>query len=119
MDSDTLIFWNVWGLNARARRDVVASLVAQEQVSILCVQETKLHVIDDFLMLSMICMCFGFSYLLAGMRGGILVAWRRSRWASTNDYRSVHALMLKLSHYTSSPPWWLTMVYGPSLMSSG
>jgi hypothetical protein len=119
MDSDTLIFWNAWGLNARARRDVVASLVAQEQISILCVQETKLHVIDDFLMLSMICMCFGFSYLLTGMRGGILVAWHRSRWTGTNDYRSVHALMLKLSHYTGSPPWWLMMVYCPSLMSSG
>jgi hypothetical protein len=41
------------------------------------------------------------------------VAWRFSRWTGTNTHRSVHALTLKLSHYTSSPPWWLTIVYGP------
>jgi exonuclease III len=47
MDHES-IFWNVWGLNTRARREVVvASLVAEERVSLHCLQETKLSVIDN------------------------------------------------------------------------
>ena len=33
--------WNVRGLNGRARRSVVREFVVQEQVSVVCLQETK------------------------------------------------------------------------------
>jgi hypothetical protein len=35
MDSERLLFWNVRGLNERARRDVVADYVSQEKISLL------------------------------------------------------------------------------------
>jgi hypothetical protein len=33
MDSTNLFFWNVRGINSKARRDVIAELVAQERIS--------------------------------------------------------------------------------------
>jgi exonuclease III len=44
MDPSKLLVWNVHGLNARARHDVVHELVASERPSIVCLQETKLSV---------------------------------------------------------------------------
>lgn len=40
--SQNLLCWNVCGLNGRARRDVVRTMVAQQNVSVVCLQETKL-----------------------------------------------------------------------------
>jgi len=36
--------WNVRGLNSRSRRNVVRELIAQENISLLLLQETKLDV---------------------------------------------------------------------------
>jgi hypothetical protein len=67
MDCVNILFWSVRGLNSRARRDVVAGLVVQERVSLLCLQETKLHVIDATLMTN--------SFVLTnGTWGSILIA---------------------------------------------
>jgi exonuclease III len=41
------LVWNVRGLNSRARRKMVADLVFQEHVSVVCLQETKISVFDD------------------------------------------------------------------------
>jgi hypothetical protein len=42
MDNENILIWNARGLNGRARRAALADLVAQERVSLVCVQETKL-----------------------------------------------------------------------------
>jgi hypothetical protein len=36
MNSEPIMCWNVWGLGSQARRNVVASFVLQERVSIAC-----------------------------------------------------------------------------------
>jgi hypothetical protein len=48
MDLGNFIVWNVRGLNARARRDIMRELVVAERPSIVCLQETKLDVIFGF-----------------------------------------------------------------------
>lgn len=77
MDSEACLIWNVRGLNARARRDTVRMVIEQERASIICLQETKLDVIDDRIVRDLLGGLFDYSYLLAQhTRGGILLAWR-------------------------------------------
>lgn len=49
MDNTTVLSWNVRDLNAQARRDNVRTLVDDIRPSIVCLQETKLDVISEFL----------------------------------------------------------------------
>lgn len=48
MGSESVLIWNVRGLNSPARRDVLRQLIAVERPSFFCIQETKLAVINDF-----------------------------------------------------------------------
>ena len=72
------IVWNVRGLNNPARRVVVKELLYRNNVSLVCLQETKLSFIDR----AMVNQCCGtefseFAYLPAiGSRGGVLMAWK-------------------------------------------
>ena len=79
MDNTTVLSWNVRGLNARARRDAVRTLIDDVSPSIVCLQETKLDVITDTMVLSMLGIAFSeFAYLPASeTRGGILIAGRQ------------------------------------------
>jgi exonuclease III len=54
MDSTTFLCWNVCGLCSRARRDIVMELVTQERISVMCLQETKLDLSCDNVILSML-----------------------------------------------------------------
>jgi hypothetical protein len=68
----------VHDLTSRARRTLVADLVYQERVSVVCLQETKLFVLDDRLILELLGSGFDYNYLLAvETRGGILVVGSR------------------------------------------
>jgi hypothetical protein len=50
---------------------MLANLVSQERASILCMQESKLDVIDDSLICNMLCSNFDYAYLpVDGSRGG-------------------------------------------------
>jgi exonuclease III len=51
MGNDNIIIWNVRGLNSHARWDVVRTMVVDEHPSFVCLQETKLHVLNDCNML--------------------------------------------------------------------
>ena len=42
MLNENCMVWNVRGLNSRSRRNVVRELIAQENISLLSLQETKL-----------------------------------------------------------------------------
>ena len=79
MDNITVLSWNVRGLNARARRDAVRTLVDDIRPSIMCLQETKLDVIPHTMVLSMLGIAFSeFAYLPASeTRGGILITGRQ------------------------------------------
>jgi exonuclease III len=75
-----LLCWNVRGLNDPAKRDAVCEFVASLRVSMVCLQETRLDVIDDFLVMQCLGQSFdGYVYLpTVETRGGILLAWNKS-----------------------------------------
>jgi hypothetical protein len=61
---------------------------------------------------------FDYAYLLAdGSRGGggIMVAWRRDRWAETCVVLSTHGIKILFTCQGSELPWWLVSVYDPQL----
>jgi exonuclease III len=47
MDSSNILMWNVRIVNGCTHRDALRALVMAECPSVVCVQETKLHVISD------------------------------------------------------------------------
>jgi hypothetical protein len=58
---------------------VVANMIAEECISLVCIQEIKLHVLDDSLVSSICGGGFKYSFIPAdGTRGGIMVAWHTS-----------------------------------------
>jgi exonuclease III len=58
-----MVVWNVRGLNSRACHDVVKELVAAECPSVVCLQETKLHIIGDYDVMQILGSGFDYSYL--------------------------------------------------------
>jgi exonuclease III len=119
MGSENVLVWNVRGLNARLHKDALRSLVDTERTSIVCIQETKLHVIDDFLVMQLLGSGFDYACLPAdGTRGGILIAWHASIWSVTA--MSVHrfSVSVKMKPVSGREEWWLTSVYGPAVNSS-
>jgi exonuclease III len=60
MSAQSIFVWNMWGLNGQLHRDALRELVAAECPSIMCVQETKLSVINDFDVMQ--CLSPGFDY---------------------------------------------------------
>jgi exonuclease III len=114
MDNEICLCWNACGLNARARQDVVSIMVFLDCVLLLGLQETKLHVIDDQLIYSMLSSSFAYTFVQNnGNHGGILVAWRTTIWSRVPISQSSHVLTVKLTHHSLMVSWWLTTVYGP------
>jgi hypothetical protein len=75
MDSDTILVWNVRGWNSQACCTVVVYMVMQECISLVCLQELKLSVLDNSLVISICGTGFEYSFLhVVGTRGGIVVA---------------------------------------------
>jgi exonuclease III len=75
-----ILYWNVRGLNDPTKRDAVREFVASLRVSVICLQDTRLDVIDNFLIKQCLGPSFdGYVYLPAvETRGGILLAWNKS-----------------------------------------
>jgi hypothetical protein len=97
MDLANVLFWNVHGLNSKALHDVVTEMVAQERVSMLCLQETKLNGSSEHLLSDMLDSSFVYETILAnGSRGGILVAWHAVFWSVCGVSHSPHSITLKI-----------------------
>lgn len=110
-----ILVWNARGLNARCRRDKLRDVVDSYNASIVCIQETKLHVISPFDMNAMLGTRFSsFEYLPSnGASGGILVACRRPEVTCTLLRRDNFSVSVMVAVERQSPEWCLTCVYGP------
>uniref|UniRef100_A0A453FS81 Endonuclease/exonuclease/phosphatase domain-containing protein n=1 Tax=Aegilops tauschii subsp. strangulata TaxID=200361 RepID=A0A453FS81_AEGTS len=119
MDHDLkIVIWNVRGLNARARRTAICSLIVTSGASIVCLQETKMALICSSVVLEALGSEFDeYVYLLADdTRGGILLAWKSRVVTITNPEFTTHTLSAQVTPPSSQhPPWWLSIVYGPQL----
>jgi hypothetical protein len=109
------VVWNVCGLNRRARCLVVHELVRSEKVSLLCLQATKLNVVNDALVLDLLGLDFNYVALpMVFSCGGILVTWRKNLWLVSSSSFGLNHVTVKVT-LTSAPSlsWWLTSVYRP------
>ena len=119
MDNTTILSWNVRGLNARARQDCVRTLVGDIRPTIVCLQETKLDVIPQSTVFSLLGVSFSeFAYLPASStHGGILVAGQCSDVAFTEVLIGCFSVTVAVKPLSATceaqDSWWLTAVYGP------
>ena len=114
MLNENYMVWNVRGLNSRSWCNVVRELVAQENISLLSLQETKLDDCADNLVLE-ICGA-GFDYFFqsaVNTCGGILLAWRTDVWSLSNPIVWSYSLTVKVTLIRNNETWWWTSVYGP------
>jgi hypothetical protein len=71
MDNTITMSWKVRGLNDMARRDAVRTLVDDARPTIVCLQETKLDVIDQHLVFALFGINFrDYAYLPASNTRG-------------------------------------------------
>jgi exonuclease III len=116
MDPSKVLFWNVRGLNKKARRDSVRVVINNTKPDIVCLQETKKASISRHMILSLLGSDFEEYVVLpaTGTRGGIILAWRISvcKMLQTRiDNFSVSAQ----NQQQDGVAWWFTGVYGPQL----
>jgi len=111
-----MVNWNVRGLNNPARRKVVRDLVTDQGCTIVCLQETKMQLIDD----ATICESMGqkfrahYVYLPAlGTRGGAILAVNDDYYKILQSEVRNHSVTAKLQATTGVGDWWITVVYGP------
>ena len=110
----SIICWNVRGLNNPVKRKAVREFVSSIKCNMVCLQETKLDVVDQYLMMQCIGPPFdGFAYLSAiDTRGGVLLAWDSTVLWVDNISLDTHGLT-GLVHNKDGFEWWITVVYGP------
>jgi exonuclease III len=114
MDSNGILIWNVRGLNDRAKRDSIKSLVLDTMPSIVCPQETKLSSISDFDIITILGSTYSnfiFSPAI-GTRVGILVAWRDRNLSTGVSVIKEFSVSVQFQ-LLSGQLWWFTGVYGP------
>ncbi|KAJ1279149.1 hypothetical protein BS78_04G132900 [Paspalum vaginatum] len=114
MNPSSILIWNARGLNKRARRNSVRDVILSSKADIVCLQETKISVINQFLFCSVFGSDFDKYVMLPadGTRGGVLVAWKSSvvqALASRIDTFSVSVQFIE----EEGRNWWFTGVYGP------
>lgn len=115
MDNNPVIFWNVRGLNSRAKRTAVRSVICSSAPCIVCLQETKLDFVSPSLVTETLGAAFQDFYFLPanGTRGGILLAWQSSLVSLSHPTIGTHHVTALATPAGSESHWWLTGVYGP------
>ena len=116
MDNNTILCWNARGLNGRARRDSVRTLVQTEKPQIACIVETKLNDVPQMLIFSLFGMNFvDYTFVpAAGSCGRILIAARQPDIHLTDVHIGCFSATVRVHTGTvgEREPWWLTVVYG-------
>ena len=109
------LIWNVRGLNDLARRGVVFAVIRKHNVSVVCLQETKLQFID----ISIVKQCCGplfteLCYAPAdGTRGGILIAWKPDTFQCSVQLFSPWSVAINGKLQQTQTNLNLIAVYGP------
>lgn len=114
MDPSKILIWNVRGLNSTARQDSVRTLVQSTRADVVCLQETKMERISQWLVLSTLGPDFCHFTVVpsVGASGGILVAWRQDVGPAGCTRMDAHCASVQFLP-ADGEPWWLTCVYGP------
>lgn len=111
-----ILNWNVWGLNDGARRDSVSELTRDTGSTIVCLQESKLQVVDDNVVRRTLGQNFvnNYTFLPAVQtRGGILLAVSETYFVLSDIHLTTNAITATISMRADDTRWQITVVYGP------
>jgi exonuclease III len=111
-----LLSWNARGLNNKARRQVVKDLVTDTRATVVAVQETKLQVVDQAVVLETFGARFVDNFVALpadGVRGGILLAVDEDFYTLECTERGVHCITALIKSISGQVQWNITVVYGP------
>lgn len=111
-----ILNWNVRGLNNPARREIVLRLIQDVQPSLVCLQETKVEVIDTQLGLQFLGSRLSqFDYIPAAeVCGGVLIAWDEDLLDASDPVVGEYCLSLTVTMKLTNTSFRLTAVYGPT-----
>lgn len=78
MNPSFILIWNVRGLNQKAHWNSVWDTILSSNADIVCLQETKVADLSQYLFLSVFGSSFDNYIALPanGTRGGVLIAWK-------------------------------------------
>jgi hypothetical protein len=88
-------------------------MVSNAHAHVVCLVETKLHYVNQWLIASMLGMNYNdFAYVpAANTRGGIIVAAHSPEVALQDPHIDCYLATVKVVSM-SNEPWWLSVVYG-------
>ncbi|MCH79613.1 cysteine-rich receptor-like protein kinase, partial [Trifolium medium] len=110
-----ILSWNVRGLGGMEKKKEVCDLVKEKNSLLLCIQETKLSICDDFLCASLWGNSpHGFSFRPSvGASGGLLILWDVVEMEVWYSVSLNHVLMLHGRFIKSNEDFYLFNVYAP------
>nr|XP_016436162.1 PREDICTED: uncharacterized protein LOC107762331 [Nicotiana tabacum] len=114
-----IISWNVRGLNRRAKRGVVGSLITEWKAYVYCFQETKLEG-DIEEMVKQLWGNRGIKYEqleASGTRGGIIMLWDNKVWKGEVIATGSYSLTCRFESLTQDFNWHMTGVYAPNCVN--
>jgi exonuclease III len=114
----TILNWNVRGLYNLARRQVVREIIVDNACSVVCLQETKLHSVDDAMITATLGQQFLDQYVAlpaGGTSGGILIACSKDFYSLSQVGIRQFSVTVTITRRIDSESWNLTGVYGPQL----
>lgn len=111
-----ILNWNVRGLNEGARQDAVNELVRSTGATIVCLQETKMQLLDQNVVARTVGTKFvnSFAVLPAEQtRGGILLAVNEDFFDLSDIELTTNTISATITMRADRINWKITVVYGP------
>ena len=107
-----ILNWNVRGLNNPARRKVVRDLVSETRATIVTLQETKLEMVDAWMVTETVGQRFVNNFVAlpaAGTRGGILLAVDEDHYRVTRSEVGTHTFTATVEAVSRGEEWSITV----------
>lgn len=119
----SVLSWNVHGLDDPEKCNVIREAINSANPSIMCIQESKLHEIDQFKVKTLLPLppppqlTQTTHFLPAiGFRGGIITAWNPGSWSSSAKITRTHSLTSVFNSTLSDLSLTVTNVTAPQII---
>ena len=112
-----VVSWNVRGLSDSDKCKVVRNVFSDAKPSIICIQESKLALLNNFKSKTFLPQPFSSSYVYSpadGSRGGLITAWDPTLFSLISQHSNPYSLTTKFACNASDHDLQITNVYGPA-----
>jgi hypothetical protein len=97
LGSESILVWNIRGLNTASHHETVHELVSAKCPCVVCLQETKKVIISDFDITQLLGAWFNYAYLPTIQTcGGIFIVWHASTWSISSNAAHRLSVSVKL-----------------------